>query len=155
MLWVIKLLKIIYSLLLMLLFSGCSSPNLSSNKFTYDEAAHPAMIRRGIVISKRTVTVDDLKHEGLIESGTVIGGVAGYSMGNDASSALLGSALGYLFSVSFPVTSQNAVAYMVELESSKIIRVIQSIKDDSIEIGENVLVEYSQGMRVNLVTYDR
>lgn len=141
------------SLILMLLLSACTSPNISPNVYSYSEASSSAIVKLGTVISKRDVLVEDLKLEGAEAAGSTVGIASGYAVGKDLPSVLIGGALGYLFAASLPVTEQSAVAYTVRLESNKIIRVIQSSEEDEqlIDIGDKVMVEYSQGMRINLV----
>jgi outer membrane lipoprotein SlyB len=115
------------------------------------EATSPAMIKRGVVLDKRTVTVEELKNQGFVNGSTIVGGVAGYSYGNNLSGVLIGSTVGYLLAQAAPINSQAAIAYTVETDSSKIIRIVQAEENKEIGIGSHVFIEYSVGMRVSII----
>ena len=141
----------VLNLLLALMLTACTGTNLSPNYMSTAEAQAPAMVKRGIVLDKRSVTDEELKNQGLVSSGAIAGGVAGYSVGNDFSAVLIGTTVGYLIAQAAPSSTQTAVAYTVEIDASKILRVVQAEENEEIQIGSPVFIEYSLGMKVNLV----
>jgi len=144
--------KLALILLFCMSFAGCTSTNLSSSQLSSSEAKAPAMIKRGTIVAKRLINVKDIPDERIVGSSATVGAVAGASLsgGSGLKGALVGGTIGFL-AANFNTSEQQAIAYTVELENKKLIRVASSIKDDELLVGDAVFLEYSSGFRVLIV----
>jgi len=105
------------------------------------------MVRRGVILSRRPITVEEMVDAGLVGDGALAGALAGSAFGNSGEEMVIGALIGGVMMVAIQTGEQDAYAYTVEIEGRRIVRVVQT---EILPVGAPVFVEYSMGLRVNL-----
>lgn len=146
-----KLLSLVTVLVLTAIMTGCAQ-NISPNTYQTNEVGVATKVKKGVVLSKRTVNIDNKSGVGGV-AGAVGGAAAGSTLGSGASTNVIGAVGGAVIggllgnAIDKGIHNQQGIEYIVKLENGDTISITQA-PDMQFSVNQRVLVVYGAMTRL-------
>lgn len=128
------------------------APNLSPNSYTSDQVGVASTVKRGVIISRRPVNIDNNTGAGGlvgVGAGAVAGSQIGGSGAANALGAIGGAVVGGLLgnAAEKSINHQTGFEYIIRQRNGKVISVVQT-QENMFAVGERVMVLYGPTVRI-------
>lgn len=126
--------------------------NVSPNTYTGSEVGVVSKVKKGVVVSRRVVKIDNASGAGGL-AGTVAGAAAGSTLGSGVSTniagavggAVVGGLVGHV--IDKGINQHKGYEYIIKLQNGKIISVVQTL-DMKFAVHQRILVIYGAMTRI-------
>jgi outer membrane lipoprotein SlyB len=133
------------------MLGGCAR-NISPNTYTGNDVGVVSIVKPGVIISKRTITINNDTGIGML-SGATAGGAAGSMIGGNTATNVVGAVGGVVVggivgnAVDKAINTHQGYEYIIKLDAGPTISVVQE-QQLQFNVNQRVLVIYGEMTRI-------
>jgi outer membrane lipoprotein SlyB len=131
--------------------SGCAR-NISPNTYTGNSVGTVQLVKPGVILAKRTITIDNTTPIGVL-GGATAGAAAGSLIGGNTAVNVIGAVGGVVIggavgnTVDKAINTHTGTEYIIKLDAGPTISVVQT-EELQLSIKQHVLVLYGEMTRI-------